>query len=68
MANRSDFFNAKLPRQFKRMFAMSKTYGWIGDNHEYGNIKRMFINAHANHVAYKLKRNSAETRDVSDAE
>ena len=56
MANRSDFFNAKLPRQHKRMFAMAKTYGWIKDNHEYGNMKRLYIGAHANHVAFKMKR------------
>jgi hypothetical protein len=61
MANRSDFFNAKLPRQYKRMLAMAQTYGWSGDEHSRGSVKRAFINAHANHVSYKLKRQSMET-------
>jgi hypothetical protein len=61
MANRSDFFNAKLPRYFKRMIAMAETNGWVKDSHERGKLKSSFINAHANHVAYKLKRNTAET-------
>lgn len=56
MANRSDFFSAKLPRHYKRMFAMAKTYGWIKDNHEYGSMKRLYIEAHANHVGFKMKR------------
>lgn len=61
MANRSDFFNAKLPRHFKRMIAMAETNGWVKDSHERGKLKSSFINAHANHVAYKLKRNAVET-------
>ena len=68
MANRSDFFNAKLPRHFKRMLAMGQTYGWTKDNHEYGMLKRQFIQAHANHVGFKLKRNSVDNRDSSDVE
>lgn len=69
MANRSDFFNAKLPRQYKRMLAMEQTNGWLSDSHARGEVKRILIGAHANHVAYKLKRNStAENRDSSDAE
>ena len=61
MANRSDFFNAKLPRQYKRMLAMEETNGWVKDSHERGSIKELFIKAHANHVAHKLKRQSMET-------
>ena len=64
MANRSDFYNAKLPRQFKRMLAMAETNGWIKDSHERGQLKNSFIRAHENHVSYKLKRNAIETRDV----
>ena len=67
MANRSDFFNAKLPRQYKRMLAMEQAYGWSGKQ-EYHTVKNLFINAHANHVGYKLKRNTADNRDVSDSE
>jgi len=61
MANRSDFFNAKLPRHFKRMLAMRQTYGWTGDEHSRGRLKRQFISAHANHVSFKLKRQSMDT-------
>lgn len=68
MANRSDFFSAKLPRQYKRMLAMSQTYGWSGDKHAFGDLRRMFINAHASHVGHKLKRNTTENRDASDSE
>jgi hypothetical protein len=67
MANRSDFFNAKLPRGFKRMLAMSQTYGWIKDSHERGSIKKSLIEAHGNHVAFKLKRNT-ENRNAADVE
>jgi hypothetical protein len=61
MANRSDFFSAKFPRQFKRILAMSETYNWIENSHERGNLKKMFIEAHANHVRFKLKRQTIET-------
>jgi hypothetical protein len=67
MANRSDFFNAKLPRGMKRMLAMAEAYGWIKDAHERGSLKRSLINAHANHVGFKMKRNT-DNRDVSDGE
>ena len=53
MANRSDFFNAKLPRQYKRILAMSEAYGWIKDSHERGDFRRAMIEAHANHVGFK---------------
>lgn len=58
MANRSDFFDAKLPRQYKRMLAMAQTNGWSGNEHDRSVIKKAFINAHANHVSFKLKRQS----------
>ena len=63
MANRSDFFDAKLPREFKRLLAMGETYGWVKDNQERGELKRAMIAAHANHVGFKLKRHSTENRD-----
>jgi hypothetical protein len=66
MANRSDFFNAKLPRQYKRMLAMGQTYGWTGNEHSRGLLKRQFISAHANHVNFKLKRQSAETNSSEE--
>jgi hypothetical protein len=68
MANRSDFFNAKLPRHFKRVLAMAETYGWVKDAHERGDLRRSFITAHANHVGFKMKRQSADNRDASDGE
>jgi hypothetical protein len=61
MANRSDFFDAKLPRQFKRILAMAETNGWIKDSHERGNLKRSYIKAHADHVGFKLKRQGMES-------
>jgi len=67
MANRSDFYSAKLPRQFKRMFAIEQANGWIGRK-EYHEIKNIFVKAHANHVAFKMKRHSTENRDASEAE
>ena len=66
MANRSDFFDAKLPRQYKRMFAMAQTYGWVDNKHELGELRRYYIAAHANHVGFKLKRNTVDNRDASD--
>ena len=67
MANRSDFFNAKLPRGFKRMLAMEQANGWI-DRKEYHQVKNLFIQAHATHVGFKMKRHSTENRDASDGE
>jgi hypothetical protein len=61
MANRSDFFDAKLPRHFKRILAMAETNGWVKDAHERGQLKRSFIAAHSNHVGFKLKRQSMDT-------
>jgi len=66
MANRSDFYSAKLPRRFKRMLALEEANGWIKSPQERNLIKDIFINAHANHVAFKLKRNTIETRDITD--
>lgn len=68
MANRSDFFNAKLPRSIKRMLTMGQVYNFTGDQHARGDIRRAMMAAHSNHVGYKLKRNTAENRDVSDSE
>ena len=61
MANRSDFFNAKLPRSIKRMLTMGQVYNYTGNEHRRGEIKRNFIQAHANHVGYKMKRQANDT-------
>jgi hypothetical protein len=42
------------------MLAMAETNNWVGDEHNRGALKRAFINAHANHVSYKMKRQSNE--------
>ena len=68
MANRSDFFKAKLPRSLKRMLTMGQVDGWTGDQHARGDLRRSMIAAHANHVGFKLKRHSTENRDASDSE
>ena len=68
MANRSDFFNAKLPRATKRMLTMGQVYDWTGDQHARGDLRRAMIAAHANHVGYKMKRHTTENRDTSDNE
>jgi len=68
MANRSDFYNAKLPRSIKRMLTMGQVYGWTGDQHARGAIRRAMMAAHANHVGFKMKRHATENRDSSDGE
>ena len=66
MANRSDFFNAKLPRSIKRSLAMAEVYGWVKDAHERGDLRRAMIAAHSNHVGYKLKRQSMDTNSSEE--
>lgn len=56
MANRSDFFAAKIPRSIKRSILMGVAKGYIEDAHHYGDIKREFVNAHAAHVKFRQKR------------
>lgn len=68
MANRSDFFDAKLPREQKRMLAMAETYGWVNGSQERNDLRRAFIQAHANHVSFKMKRHNTENRDSVDSE
>ena len=55
MANRSDF-QSNFPRQFKRMLAMEQAMGFIQDSHERGEIKRLWLKAHAHHRDYYNKR------------
>jgi hypothetical protein len=61
MANRSDFFNAKLPRSIKRMLTMGQVYNFTGDQHALGDLRRAMIAAHASHVGFKMKRQSSDT-------
>ena len=61
MANRSDFFSAKLPRSIKRMLTMGQVYNYTGNEHSRGAMKDQFIKAHADHVGFKMKRQSNDT-------
>lgn len=63
MANRSDTFSAKLPRYLKRIWTMEKH----ADGHERGEMKRMWISAHANYVRFKQRRNIQEGADTNEA-
>jgi hypothetical protein len=47
---------------------MGQTYNWNGDAHERGSLRRLMMQAHSNHVGFKLKRHSTENRDASDGE
>jgi hypothetical protein len=67
MANRSDFFKAKLPRVIKRALIMGEARGFL-NKEEHGHAKKCMIAAHANYVAHKLKRNLGENRDIEPAE
>lgn len=66
MANRSDFFDAKLPRSLKKMLTMAQVAGHVKDAHEAGEMRRAFIRAHANHVAFKLRRSDAPVDTSED--
>lgn len=64
MANRSDFFNTsaktpKLPRYLKKMISLNSQGA-----HQDGEIRRLFIQAHQAHVAFKLKRGNEDTADT----
>lgn len=65
MANRSDFFNASLPRYLKRVWSLTK----FDDAHEAGAWKRSFIDAHAAHKAAKEKKMSrADFSQIEEAD
>jgi hypothetical protein len=68
MANRSDFFTSKLPRQYKRMLAVAESRGWINGNQQRGEIKNSLISAHSTHVGFKMKRHNTENRDSTESE
>ncbi len=55
MANRSDF-QSNFPRQLKRMLAMGEAYGWVKDNNERSELKRIWMKAHIHHRDYVNKR------------
>ena len=43
------------------MLTMGQVYGWNGDQHARGDLRRAMIAAHSNHVGFKLKRQSMDT-------
>lgn len=55
MANRSDF-QSNFPRHLKRMLAMEQAYGWVKDNNERSELKRIWLKAHTHHRDYVNKR------------
>ena len=66
MANRSDFHKAKLPRVLKRALTMGEVRG--ADPHRAGELRRMFVQAHATHLAFKNRRGDQHFRDAEDVE
>lgn len=64
MANRSDFFKAKLPRVIKRTLIMGEARGFL-TKAEHSHAKKLLIESHSNFVRFKLKRNIAENRDMA---
>ena len=50
MANRSDFFGAKIPRTNKKLISMGEASGAI-DKAQARALRKMFAEAHAHHVA-----------------
>jgi hypothetical protein len=55
MANRSDF-QSDFPRQLKRMIALEEANGWVENNHQRGELKRLWLKAHTHHRDYYNKR------------
>jgi len=66
MANRSDFHKAKLPRVLKRALIMGEVKG--ANPHHAGEVRRMFVEAHKNHLAFKNRRNDQHYRDAEEVE
>lgn len=65
MANRSDFLSAKVPRTNKKLISMGEASGAI-DKAQARALRKMFAEAHAHHVAFKMRRNSENNRDASE--
>lgn len=62
MANRSDVFKAKLPRVMKRYLLGGK----FDNQHEYGDIKRLMIGAHAAYVRGKTRRVDVPVEETAE--
>jgi hypothetical protein len=61
MANRSDYQRAALPRQIKKFLLCGK----FSDVHEYGSMKRLFIEAHSINRNARNRRSALQTDDTS---
>lgn len=61
MANRSDYQNAVLPRQIKKYLILGK----FKDAHEYGSMKRLFIEAHGINRSARNRRSALQSEDTS---
>lgn len=62
MANRSDFMRATLPRRIKKLLALQP----FNDAHEYGAVKRLWVDAHAHAKNCKQRMNSSPTGRMPD--
>jgi hypothetical protein len=60
MTHKSDFYSAKLPRYLKKMIALGEAAGSY-DRVQAREHRKGFIDAHATHLAYKLKRVEKDT-------
>ena len=65
MANRSDFFSAKIPRSLKKLLSLGQIAG-IHNKASASEARKLFIDAHASHVAFRMKRNTVENRDSGE--
>lgn len=67
MANRSDFYSAKLPRSLKKLLSLGEASG-ARDKAAASAARKIFLAAHASHVGFKLRRSSESNRDAADGE
>lgn len=65
MANRSDFFSSKLPRSLKKLISLGQMAG-VHNKASASEARKLFIEAHASHVAFRMKRNTVENRDSGE--
>jgi hypothetical protein len=65
VANRGDFERAKLPRYLKRMLSASSRLSG-NDVHHDAQVRKIFIEAHAAHVAWHKKMLSSKFTDTSE--
>lgn len=64
MANRSDYQRAVLPRSIKKFLILGK----FKDEHDYGAMKRLFIEAHAINRNARNRRSALQTDSDSSSD